>query len=88
MDKYYLECSCTDAQHIVRFMFDNNKEVPALYVETQLNPNYGFFGRVRRAFLYIFGFKCQWGHWTETVLFPDQVEKLRDLCNNHLEVIK
>lgn len=82
----YLECCCTSAEHVIRFNFDNQpNDCPVVYVDVQLNPYHGFWKRVWLALQYICGHKCQYGHWDETILFGEQIEKLRAFCNRHLE---
>ena len=83
MENYYLECDCTDSKHTLRFILD--EEFTDIIIDVQLNKRYGIFGRIWRAVKYIFGYDCQYGHWDEFMISGKQVEKLRDLCNKHLE---
>jgi hypothetical protein len=84
-DCHYVECNCTSAEHTLRFTMDDDKKFPMIYVEVQLNRYHGFFGRLWRAIRYVFGYECRYGHWDEATLMGDEVRKLRDLCNHHLE---
>jgi hypothetical protein len=84
-DCHYVECNCTSAEHALRLTLDDDEELPAIYVEVQLNRYHGFFGRLWLAIRYVFGYECRYGHWDEATLMGDEVRKLRDLCNRHLE---
>jgi hypothetical protein len=84
-DCHYIECNCTSAEHTLRLTLDDDEDLPAIYTEVQLNPYHGFFGRLWLAVKYLFGHRCRYGHWDEATLMGDEVRKLRDLCNRHLE---
>lgn len=81
----YLECDCTSAEHTMRFVLDDDEVYPHIYVEMQLSRSRGFLRRLWLAIKYVFGYECKYGHWDETMLTAGNVEKLRDLCDRHLE---
>ena len=85
MEYIYIECVCTSAEHTMRFMLDDDELYPHIYVEMQLSQSLGFFKRLWRAVKYVFGYECKYGHWDETLLTANEVKKLRDLCDRHLE---
>jgi hypothetical protein len=88
-DLEYLECSCTSAEHLLRFTFDDGKWddcCPEIYIDVQLNCFHGFWKRLWLGIRYIFGYKCRYGHWDETLLLGDQVRRLRAICDKHLEM--
>jgi len=85
-DTEYLECSCTSAEHLLRFTFDHGwkGECPEIFVDVQLNHFHGFWKRLWQGLKYIFGYKCRYGHWDESLLLGDQVRQLRAMCDKHL----
>lgn len=85
MEHVYIECNCTSSEHTLRFTLDDYERCPAIYTEVQLSRYHGFFGRLWRAIKYVLGHECRYGHWDEATLMGDQVRKLRDLCDRHLE---
>jgi len=85
----YLECSCTSAEHLLRFTFDDGSGddcCPEIYVDVQLNHFRGFWKRLWLGIKYIFGYECRYGHWDESLLLGDQVRQLRTMCDKHLEM--
>lgn len=85
MEYHCLQCACTSAEHDVRLVLDPDEKYPAIYIEVQLSRGHGFFGRLWLAIRYLFGRECKYGHWDETTIMGEQVRKLRDLCDRHLE---
>jgi len=87
METQYLECSCTSARHMLRFILDDGSsdDCPEIYVEFQLNRPRSFWRRIWIGITYIFGYRCRFNHWDEVLLLKDQVVKLRSICDNHLE---
>lgn len=78
MNYKYIECSCDDSEHVIRFTYiEPVKDYPELYTEVQLRPQH-FFQRVWKALKYIFGYQSKYGHWDCTILHEKQVKELRD----------
>lgn len=88
-DIEYLECSCTSAEHTLRFTFDSGyfdgDEMPVIYIDVQLNRANGFWKRLWRAIRYVCGYECRFGHWDEALLLNEGVRQLRTMCDRHLE---
>lgn len=82
METNYLECACSSAEHAVRFTYVKD-DFSTIYVETHLTHR-GFFTRLWRGLRYIFGYRCIYGEWDETVLEREQVIKLKELCDKFL----
>src|SRR5690349_6641627 len=79
MKKEYFDCSCSSLHCVMRFAyFPEDKDF--LYVETYLAP-LGFFGRVWRSILYVFG---RYVPYNDTCLEPETVGRVRDACNEFL----
>jgi hypothetical protein len=72
---YYFECECSSNEHLFKITFDAEDKVA--YIHTQLN-NDLWYQRLLNAIKYIFGYKCRYGHWEETIL---GIEKLTELKN-------
>lgn len=68
----YIECRCTSSEHVIRIHRDDDNDV---YIDTQLN-NFPFWQRLYHGIKYIFGYKCCYGHWEETMLNKEQQEEL------------
>jgi len=85
MEYTYVECDCTSGEHTIRFVLESDEVYPHIYVNMQLSHSRSFFKRLWLAVKYVFGYECKYGHWDETLLTADEVEKLRGLCDRHLE---
>lgn len=85
-NRYYAECACDSSEHLVRFTYDldDPQDEAIVIMEPQLS-NGSFFWRLRRAVRYLFGYKCKYGQWDETLLDPWQVKELRDYLDGFLE---
>ncbi len=90
----YFDCECSSAEHTLRFIYlEPHKiggvECPAeLYTEIHLNQYRNFFKRIWVAIKYVFGYKCQYGHWDVWTLNHNDCERLRDLVNKIIEMKK
>ena len=74
---HYVECECSDANHILRITYDLDfKEV---LTEVQLNPYHNFFQRVWLSVKYMFGYSNKFGHWDCAVWQSNKVDELIDL---------
>lgn len=65
MKKIYIECSCHSSEHLLQFA--KFEDEPEVYVIVFLS-NYNFFERLWKGIKYIFGYKCRYGHFGETIL--------------------
>ena len=87
VDRTFLECSCGCARHTLRFSryrgFDDFDKF--LVVDMHLGHYMSRFKRLWYGLQYIFGFKSSYGAFDEVLLERRDVEKLRDLCNEHLK---
>lgn len=77
--KKYIECECSSYEHIVIFSYnDDDPDPDYAYVHVQLVAH-GFFSRIWAAIKHIFGYKCKYGHWDETMLGLDKMKEIRDV---------
>ena len=87
--KNYIECMCHSTEHVFKIMTDNHytkKDYPEMTVEVQLNQYRNIFKRIWVAIKYVFGYQCKYGHWDCTMLAPDEVERLKDICEAHVDL--
>jgi hypothetical protein len=82
----YFECSCHSPEHLVKFSFYNEEtDEGDLYLSTFLNPEYRWYKRVWVAIKYIFGYKCKYGHFDETIIDPKDRDKFYNLAKKFKE---
>jgi len=84
MSNLYLECDCSSDQHLVKVSCDVDDTHPQrdsnLCLHTQLI-HQRWYVRIWYATKYVFGYQCRYGHWEETVLNLEKVEKLHMLLH-------
>jgi len=78
----HLDCDCGCADHIIRFIYDD--EDGDLWLEVQLTKTHGFFKRIWLAIKYIFGYNCRYGHWDCTLIKPEDKQALIDLIKESI----
>ena len=75
-------CNCHNLEHHLIFHFDPDDNYNEfMYVNMNLNHYLPWYKRIGLAIKYIFGYKCQYGHYNEVVLDRKQVEHVRDRFN-------
>lgn len=77
MQNEYIECACSSTEHTLRFTFD--PEDGTVYVHVFLESDYRWYKRLLVAVKYIFGYKCKYGHWDETLIVPEEAKRLSDM---------
>ena len=86
----YLECICGGDEHRLVFSkagVDSFDPYTLLYVNHFLEEK-PFFQRLWLGVKYIFGYKCRYGHFQETLLPYQSVAKLKELCEQVLNDYK
>jgi len=81
----YIGCECHSTEHIMRVTYYDwvEDEYPELYFEPQVHTHHGFFGRLKRAFNYLFfGTRLE---WTDIIPKKDDLTKLQDVISRYLE---
>jgi len=86
MKTKYFECSCTDAEHVIRIVFDQKEK--ELWFELQLSQHNNIFKRIWKAIKYVFGYRCKYGHWECTSMMAPEVKDLRDELTKFLRKIR
>lgn len=76
--KEYFECSCNSSQHTLKFEFDDDKELPLIYVSIFLS-EFPWYMRLFEALKYVFGYKCRYGHFDEFILKKQDCDRLIDI---------
>lgn len=79
---HYFDCTCGSNEHTLKFTLE--KEDGELYTSVFLNQYRGFFKRLWIGIKYVFGYKCEYGHWDCWILDRDDAERLRDMCNEFI----
>ena len=78
-------CECGSSHHIIRVNYWDwgLEDAPEFYFELQSDMPFGFFGRVKRAFNYIFfGERLR---WHDVIPKADDLRNLNGLINEYLE---
>ena len=75
----YFECACHSTEHTLRFMWDD--EDNSIYTEVFLNQYHNFFQRLWTAVKYVFGYKCQYGHFDCFIMQPKDTARLRQMLD-------
>lgn len=84
------ECQCGDEP--CKFVLIYHKAIfgnkwedswePELYL-TSFLPEFSFFKRIWTAIKYIFGFKCEFGHFGETMIKPENCIEMANLLHEY-----
>lgn len=83
----YFDCICGCMEHVIRFCYytEEQPEWSLVYLHTGLRPDYRFYKRIWVAIKHVFGFKCKYGDFDETVLDKDAVKEIITLLTKYLE---
>jgi hypothetical protein len=70
-EKYYVDCVCDCAEHVIRFVYNPNDtsqedEELGLWMEVQLPVSRTLWERIRLGIKYILGHGCPFGYWSCT----------------------
>jgi len=77
---YFFECKCGSDDHTLRFTLD--KEDREIYTSVFLNNYRNIFKRLFIAIRYIFGYKCEYGHWDCWIMRNEDVQNLSKMLEN------
>ncbi len=84
-ENHYFECACWSNEHMLVFTYDycgeDDFRQNEIIVSTFLANDRNFFGRVRDAIKYVFGYKCKYGHFECTIINEFEVLRLKELCD-------
>jgi hypothetical protein len=85
-DKTYLECECSSIEHVIRVdlfqdPFDKSA-TPEFFITMHLSP-LPLFKRLIGGIKYIFGYRCRYGDFDETIVTYESVKELRRLCEKY-----
>lgn len=83
----FFTCICSSEEHMVSFKYyiekDGTIDEDGMYISIHLSPH-TFWGRVKHAVKYIFGYRCRYGDWEEIVFKRQDAERLRDMLNTYI----
>lgn len=72
-------CQCYNIEHQLTFSyFIEDDEV---FVSIHLLPEYNILKRIWKAIKYIFGYRCQYGHFDEFIFKKSDADKLQKVVN-------
>lgn len=78
------DCKCNSVNHIIRFNLDvDDPQDKELWISFFLYTYQGFFHRLWIAIKYLFGCRCEHGHWDTILIKPEDVNKLSVLLNKY-----
>lgn len=83
----FFECTCGADEHTIRFTLsfdDEDGEDSCIYTSVFLSEG-TFWNRVLKAIRYIFGYKCRYGHWGNWEMCPEDVYRLRSMCDTFIQ---
>jgi hypothetical protein len=83
--RLYLECSCHAPEHTIRFSYIADDDNPELFVDVSLSGRPRWHKRVWNAIKYIFGYRCQYGHFNEFIYDLDEAAQLKEFLEGFLD---
>jgi hypothetical protein len=81
MKRFMLNCHCGTIEHA---WFFTDGENDFLYVTSFLEEDV-WYNRIKNAIKYIFGFKCSYGHFSETILDVERSRELVEFLQSYIE---
>lgn len=75
MEKELLLCECGSSEHQMVIRYFNNELDAFVYVDVYLTKR-SFWGRLKYAIKYIFGYKSKYGAWDEIILGHKHIKSL------------
>ena len=85
LHKKYIDCTCDDIGHTLRFkFFDDEKELclHLLYIDVYLDKT-KWYKRIWRGIKYIFGHRSKYGDFTEIIYDVEKVEELKKFLDGY-----
>ncbi len=79
-----ISCDCLSPEHNFNLSYFDSEDY-YLFLTKFLSTQNGFFGRIKVALKYIFGYKSWEGHFDETAISPKEAVKMRDFINKFLK---
>src|SRR5574337_647269 len=77
MDHLCIVCACFSDEHTLHFDYD--EEYGDLVVSVHLRTYRNIFKRIWVAIKYVFGYRCKYGEWDETIIRWEDIPKLQKL---------
>ncbi len=86
MEREYFECKCFGEEHVLRFTLDDaTYEDREIYVSMFLNPDYRWWRRIWSALRYLFGKKCNYGHFDVWLMRDEDAKRLRTMLDEFIK---
>lgn len=82
IETHYFECACGADKHLLRFTFEPDacSEDAEIYASMFINHWRNPLQRIWVAIKYIFGCKCNYGHFDCWIMEPKDAHRMIDLC--------
>jgi len=74
----FFECACHSPEHVLKF--DVCLEDNEIYSSVFLNDYRRWYERLWVAIKYLFGYKCQYGHWDCFLMLPEDAKRMAAMC--------
>ena len=72
----YFQCACFSEDHLFKVHFD--EEDLQLHVVIALN-NFSFWRRLKKAYRYLCGKSCEYGHFDDFILKDEDITRLKEI---------
>lgn len=81
----YFECSCSSKEHTFCVTSEESSDdwPPELFISLQLIQPRNLFNKLITSIKYLFGYKCQFGHWDVINLGEDETNRMIVLLHQH-----
>ena len=79
-------CDCRTQEHELQFGYFNDE--PDFLYHIKFLSAFPLHKRIWEAFKYVFGYRCNYGHFDETLINEEDALKLRDFIDGFLKAHK
>jgi len=74
---YFFECQCGMTEHVLRFTL--NIEEPEIFASVFLDYQLPRYRRIWSALKYVFGYKCEYGHFGSWIMEEADVGRFKEM---------
>jgi hypothetical protein len=74
-----LICECENIEHQIIFSYFEDDDIKEVYMSIHLIPEHNIFKRIWKAIKYVFGYRCEYGHFDEMILKKSDAKKLLNI---------
>lgn len=74
---YFFECACGMTEHVLKFTLDiEDREI---YTSVFLEARLPWYRRLWSALKYVFGYKCEYGHFGTWIMEEEDVGRFKEM---------